>query len=111
MLPTSLLFNWQKELDKFAPSLTYLVYRGGDRASLRELFSQYDIILSTYGVVSNDIEELSQITFEYAILDESQAIKNPLSKRYKAVRLLQANHRLALTGTPIETIPSTSTLR
>ena len=102
VLPTSLLFNWQKELDKFAPSLTYLVYRGGDRASLRELFSQYDIILSTYGVVSNDIEELSQITFEYAILDESQAIKNPLSKRYKAVRLLQANHRLALTGTPIE---------
>lgn len=102
VLPTSLLFNWQKELDKFAPNLKYLVYRGGDRASLRELFLQYDIILSTYGVVSNDIEELSQLTFEYAILDESQAIKNPLSKRYKAVRLLKAKHRLALTGTPIE---------
>ncbi|MDO5017363.1 MAG: SNF2-related protein [Porphyromonas sp.] len=102
VLPTSLLFNWQKELQKFAPGLDYLVYSGGDRSSLRELFPQYDLILSTYGVVSNDIEELSRIQFEYVILDESQAIKNPFSKRYKSVRLLQAKHRLALTGTPIE---------
>lgn len=102
VLPTSLLFNWQKELQKFAPSLTFMVYRGGDRAIQREAFKKYDIILSTYGVVANDIEHLAEVAFDYVILDESQAIKNPFSKRYKAVRLLQGNHRLALTGTPIE---------
>ncbi|MBR8802181.1 DEAD/DEAH box helicase [Porphyromonas levii] len=102
VVPTSLLFNWQQELEKFAPGLSRLVYRGAERADMRGLFSQYDIILSTYGVVANDIEQLSETLFGYLILDESQAIKNPFSKRYKAVRALRSENKLALTGTPIE---------
>lgn len=100
--PTSLMFNWEKEIEKFCPSLKTLVYIGTKRKEHLKNFKKYDIILTTYGSVLNDIEFLKEESFEYVILDESQAIKNPNSKRYKAVRLLKSNNRLALTGTPIE---------
>ena len=102
IMPTSLIFNWQKEIGKFCPSLKTLSYIGSKRKDLLKYFSKYDIILSTYGSLLNDIEFLKDTKFSYVILDESQAIKNPNSKRYKAVRLLQSENRLALTGTPIE---------
>lgn len=102
IMPTSLIFNWKKEIEKFFPSLKTLIYTGSKRKILFKDFSKYDIILSTYGSLLNDIEFLKDFEFGYVILDESQAIKNPNSKRYKAVKLLQSDNRLALTGTPIE---------
>ncbi|UAM97930.1 DEAD/DEAH box helicase [Polaribacter litorisediminis] len=100
--PTSLMFNWEKEIEKFCPSLKTLLYIGSERQKHLVNFKKYDVILTTYGSVLNDVTLLKEIDFEYIILDESQAIKNPNSKRYKAVRLLKSNNRLALTGTPIE---------
>lgn len=102
VVPTSLLFNWQRELDKFAPHLDYKLLYGTDR-NVREFdFENTDIVLTTYGTMLSDIEVLKEQVFQLVVLDESQAIKNPNSKRYKAVRLLQAKQRLALTGTPVE---------
>ncbi len=100
--PTSLIFNWNKEVEKFCPTLKMLTYTGGDRSVKKDDFQKYDVVLSTYGTLLNDIDFLKDENFHYVILDESQAIKNPDSKRYKAVRLLKAYNRLVLTGTPIE---------
>lgn len=101
--PTSLIFNWEHELQKFAPSLIALRYTGSDRKQIeKEYWEQADIVLTTYGTLINDIDSLSKRSFGYVILDEAQAIKNPVSKRYKAVRLLNCRGRLSLTGTPIE---------
>jgi len=100
--PTSLVFNWEQEIHKFCPSLKTLIYTGVKRHSFLKEFNDYDVVLSTYGSLLNDIEELKEFKFGYVILDESQAIKNPNSKRYKAARLLKSENRLALTGTPIE---------
>lgn len=102
ILPTSLLFNWQAELDKFAPSLNRCVVYGSDRNTKDIDFSKYDIVLTTYGTMLSDVEHLREFYFNCIILDESQAIKNPNSKRYKAARLLQGRQRLVMTGTPIE---------
>ncbi len=100
--PTSLIFNWQKEFEKFAPSIKILIYTGIERKKQLESFEKYDVVITTYGSVLRDIEDLQKKVFYYVILDESQAIKNPNSKRYKSVRLLNAENRLVLTGTPIE---------
>ncbi len=102
VVPTSLIFNWEKEVEKFCPTLKICKYTGVNRSKLFSKFGEFDIILTTYGSVLNDIEKLKGQEFNYIVLDESQAIKNPNSKRYKAVRLLNAENRLALTGTPIE---------
>lgn len=103
IVPRSLLFNWSAELDKFCPALNYVVHHGSTREKeISTLIKDTDIIITTYDTASRDIEILRNHTFNYIILDESQAIKNPNSQRYKAMRLLQADHRLAMTGTPIE---------
>ena len=102
VLPRSLLVNWQREAAKFTPELTCYEYFGAQRAEDIRAFDQYDLILTTYGVMLRDIEQLREYRFHYAILDESQAIKNPLAKTSKAARLLNADHRLVLTGTPVE---------
>ena len=100
--PTSLMFNWQAEIEKFAPKLNTLVYIGANRSELQDEIPKSDIVLTTYGSVVNDIHFHQKQHYDYVILDESQAIKNPQSQRFKAVRLLKCNNRLALTGTPIE---------
>ncbi len=100
--PTSLVFNWQAEIMKFCPGLKLLDFTGQGRQQYIEHFADYEVILATYGTLAQDIETLKGYTFNYVVLDESQAIKNPQSQRYKAVRLLQAYNRLILTGTPIE---------
>ncbi|WP_396168633.1 SNF2-related protein [Flavobacterium sp.] len=100
--PTSLIFNWKNEIAKFCPTLKMLVFVGGNRMENKDDFSKYDLIISTYGSLLNDVEFMKDFKFNYIILDESQAIKNPNSKRYKAVRLLKSYNRLVLTGTPIE---------
>ena len=103
--PTSLLHNWQNELKKFAPGLKTYVYAGSKRrnsAYANELFDEYQVIISSYGIVRSDCEFISNYKFYYIILDESQFIKNPDSISYKAVKSLFSEHKLALTGTPIE---------
>ena len=105
VLPTSLVHNWEAEVLKFTPALKVYRHAGQQRKTNAELESAadyYDIILTTYGTVRNDVDVLSRLKFFYLILDESQYVKNPLSKTYKAVMKLQSDHRMALTGTPIE---------
>jgi SNF2 family DNA or RNA helicase len=105
VLPTSLVHNWDNEIRKFTPSLKVYKYVGSQRnkaVELNKISSFYDVILTTYGTVRNDIKTLSGTPFFYIILDESQFVKNPESKTYKAVMQLRALHRLVLTGTPIE---------
>ncbi len=102
VVPTSLIFNWIEEIKKFCPSLKVLVLTGGDRKKDVTTFKKIDIVLSTYGIVMRDIEYLKKYTFNYIVLDESQAIKNPNSQRFKAMKLLKSENKLVLTGTPIE---------
>lgn len=100
--PTSLMFNWKAELEKFAPKLSVMTYTGANRGELKSEIAKHDIVLTTYGSVINDIREHQKHMYHYVILDESQAIKNAESQRFKAVRLLKSWNRLVLTGTPIE---------
>jgi non-specific serine/threonine protein kinase len=102
VVPRSLLVNWQREAGKFTPDLRILVQHGPLREKDSAVFDQYDLILTTYGIVIKDIELLRRYRFHYVILDESQAIKNPLSQSAKACRLLHSDHRLVMTGTPVE---------
>ena len=100
--PTSVLFNWQAEAKRFVPDLKILAYTGNNRSDLIKEIDQVDLVITTYGLVRRDIEILKDLQFNYIILDESQAIKNSNSQIAKAVRLLRAEHRLCLTGTPLE---------
>ncbi|CAM3977036.1 DEAD/DEAH box helicase [Mucilaginibacter galii] len=102
VVPTSLIFNWQAEVAKFAPTLKLHTIYGADRIKSINDFDAYDIILTSYGTLLADVMFLKEYTFNYIFLDESQNIKNPDSQRYKAVRLLKARNRIAITGTPIE---------
>ncbi len=102
VVPRSLIFNWSNELDKFNPNLKYHVHYGLDRNVDQELFYEYDLIITTYTLVVNDIDKLRRIPFHYVILDESQAIKNITSQRFRAACLLQAQNKMCMTGTPIE---------
>ena len=102
VVPPSLVFNWMQEAAKFTPRLRILDYTGPSRHALREVFGDYDLIITTYGTVRTDIAELTNIQFDYAILDEAQAIKNAESQSAKATRLLRSRYKLAISGTPIE---------
>lgn len=102
IMPVSLIHNWEFEIMRFSPFLKILKYWGGNRIEKFDYFDNFDIILTGYGVVRNDIERLSEYSFLYVILDESQAVKNSDSKTYQAVMQLQSEYRLVLTGTPIE---------
>tara|TARA_B100000809_G_scaffold185474_1_gene183560 strand:- start:1077 stop:4454 length:3378 start_codon:yes stop_codon:yes gene_type:complete len=102
VVPKSLVFNWIDEAQRFTPKLRVLNYTGTDRAERLDAVDDYDVLLTTYGTLRRDIAELKDMAFDYAILDESQAIKNSNSQAAKACRLLQADHRLAMTGTPVE---------
>ena len=102
VMPTSLIHNWQEEIRKFTPQLSFYIFTGMNRTRDPEELYEYDIILTTYGIVRNDYELLKQTYFYYIILDESQHIKNPSSKIYKAVNELESKHKFVLTGTPIE---------
>ncbi len=102
VVPRSLVFNWLSEAEKFTPRLQILDYTGPGRHPLRADFDRYDLIVTTYGTLRTDIAELVDVEFDYVILDEAQAIKNAESQSSKAVRLLKARHRLAVSGTPIE---------
>lgn len=102
VVPTSLLFNWQEEVAKFAPGIKLFTNYGTERIRDSKGFGQYEIVLTTYGMLLSDVHFLKNFSFNYIFLDESQAIKNPESQRYKAARLLQSRNKVVLTGTPIE---------
>lgn len=102
VVPKSLIFNWASESEKFTPKLRVLEYTGLERAALREAFDKHDIILTTYGTLRRDVFQLRDQQFDYVVLDEAQTIKNAASQVAKASRLLKANYRVALSGTPIE---------
>ena len=102
VLPRSLIFNWTREAARFTPNLRVLDYSGPARPKDVTAFDEYDLVLTTYGVLLRDIDLLRSHRFHYVILDEAQAIKNPVSQSAKATRLLSSDHRLSLTGTPVE---------
>jgi non-specific serine/threonine protein kinase len=102
VVPTTLLSNWEAEAAKFCPDLKTQVYRGATRQWSTDLFDEFDLVITTYGTVRSDIEKLRQYRFHYVVLDESQAIKNPSSQVAKAVKLLRADNRIVMTGTPVE---------
>ncbi len=100
--PTTLMFNWENEIKKFTPSLTYYTHHGSLRIKDTLMKTKSDIIITTYGTLRSDIKQFMEVPFDYVILDESQAIKNPSSKVTKAVCLLRAKSRLCLSGTPLQ---------
>ena len=102
VMPTSLIYNWELEARKFTPELKILVYSGSQRLKDPWKFRGYDIVLTSYGIVRLDIDILKDFYFNYVILDESQAIKNPTSNIAVAVNKLKSKRRLILTGTPVE---------
>lgn len=102
VVPASLIYNWQEEVQKFAPSLRVLTLYGTSRIRDIEALDDYEIVLTSYTTLLADVMHLKDYTFNYIFLDESQSIKNPDSQRYKAARLLRARNRVALSGTPVE---------
>ncbi len=100
--PTSLMFNWENEIKKFTPSLTWYIHHGSTRSQQMELYQNADVIITTYGTLRSDIQLFTESDFDYVILDESQAIKNPQSKVTKAASLLSAKNRLCMSGTPLQ---------
>jgi SNF2 family DNA or RNA helicase len=102
VVPRSLVHNWMAEAEKFTPSLRVLDFSSANRTASAESFAGFDVVLSTYGTLRQDIVELKEIEFHYVILDEAQAIKNAATVSSKAARLLRGRHRLTLSGTPIE---------
>lgn len=100
--PTSLIYNWENELNKFAPKLKYHIYYGSGREFTDEHFEKYDIIITSYALVRIDMEQLLKFQWHYVILDESQAIKNPDAQTTKAVQLLKSKNRLIMSGTPVQ---------
>ncbi len=100
--PASLIHNWQNEIEKFAPALKVTTHTGTSRTSNINNFNYSDIVLTSYGIVRNDIELLKGFLFDYIVIDESQHIKNPGSAIYKSVNQLRSEHKMVLTGTPIE---------
>ncbi len=102
VVPRSLLFNWKDEGARFAPLLKFLDHHGPDRGRDSSRFGDHDVVLTTYGTLRRDALLFADFTFDYAILDEAQAVKNASTEASKAVKLLRTGHRLALSGTPVE---------
>ena len=100
--PTSVVFNWETEIEKFAPNLSYLTITGPARKDLFKKIENYDVIITSYALLRRDIENLKKYKFRSVVLDESQNIKNYESLTSRSARELNTSHRLAMSGTPIE---------
>ena len=102
--PASVVYNWRNELHRFAPRLTVCEYTGTaeERRQKRQALMRWDVVLTTYQTLRNDIESLNLFSFGILVFDESQCFKNRTSQLYQSVIRLQAHHRIALSGTPIE---------
>ncbi|MGI5922725.1 MAG: SNF2-related protein [Lentisphaeria bacterium] len=104
--PTSLLDNWYAEAQRFTPELRSIIIRGNERAKVFQDLDQYDLIITSYALLRRDSFEYESMEFDYVVLDEAQHIKNPRTANAHACKELKADHRLVLTGTPIENSPS-----
>ncbi len=102
VLPSSLVFNWAQEIIKFAPHLNILKYVGNDRKKNAPYLESYDVVLTTYSILSRDCDSLQKLDFNYLIIDESQQIKNRDSKIFLAISKINTAHKISLSGTPIE---------
>ena len=102
VLPNTLLFNWYNETQKFTPHFSKIVYSGTKRKQNASRLLNYDLIFTTYAIVSKDIELLQKMNFRIVVLDESQQIKNKDSKIFKAINSISTDFRVSLSGTPIE---------
>ena len=100
--PTTLIYNWENEIKKFTPSLSYHIHHGSARSRNAEDLLKYNVTITTYGTLRSDIKYFLGTRFDYVLLDESQAIKNPASKVTKAACLLTTKHRLCMSGTPLQ---------
>ncbi len=101
--PTSVVFNWINEAERFSPSLRFLNHTGINRIKEDTLhFEDYDVVITSYQTLLRDFEKFAERNFNYLILDESQKIKNPVAKTSRLIKTLKAEHRLCLTGTPVE---------
>jgi non-specific serine/threonine protein kinase len=100
--PTTLIYNWQNEVKKFTPELSYHIHHGNTRTRNHEELIKSNIIITTYGTLRSDISIFLQVLFDYVVLDESQAIKNPSSKVTKAASLLTSKNRICMSGTPLQ---------
>jgi superfamily II DNA or RNA helicase len=102
VLPSSLVFNWEREVKKFSPGISVCKHVGAQRTKDARILARYDLVLTTYQTARMDMAFLKKIEWEYVVLDESQYIKNPESAVFKAVGELIAKHKISLSGTPIE---------
>ena len=102
VLPTSLIANWQAELERFAPHLSTAVLHGQNREATRARLDGVAVVLTTYAVLARDAEVMREIAWHMVVLDEAQAIKSPEAKATRAACQLEARHRVCLSGTPIE---------
>lgn len=103
--PTSVLGNWQKEVERFTPNLAMLLHHGSDRLKGRAFAQQAEehaLVLTSYNLLQRDSKELAKIEWAGIVLDEAQNIKNPQTKQARAARSLRATYKIALTGTPVE---------
>jgi len=100
--PTSLMGNWRREAEQFTPNLKVLIVQGPDRAEKFDLIPDHDLVLTTYPLLTRDRKTLLAQDWHYVILDEAQSIKNPKAQAAQVARALKTNHRLCLTGTPME---------
>ena len=103
--PMSIIDNWKRELERFSPTLQFLIHHGTDRMDQKPFTDQaknYDLIITTFALAHRDFSVLNSYTWHFLILDEAQNIKNHNTKQFHAINALTAQHRIALTGTPIE---------
>ena len=101
--PASVVYNWQREAQRFAPSLAVMVHHGADRATGRKLVKEakkHDLVITTYALASRDARTLADVEWSGLVLDEAQNIKNPATKQARSIKKLRAGYRVALTGTP-----------
>ena len=104
VVPTSLMYNWQKEFEKFAPDLKYVVV-ADNKQKRKEIFDKkddYNIFITSYGLIRNDKDEYENVDFELCIVDEAQNIKNYQAEMTKEIKKIKAKCKIALTGTPLE---------
>ncbi len=102
VVPRSLVFNWKEEAARFVPDLRVVDHTGLERGRGATSFADADLVLTTYGTLRRDVKLLEAVRFDYVVLDEAQNVKNHRTEAARAVRRLRADHRLALTGTPLE---------